>query len=236
MPIRTLVLSLLLFSTPFLSAQPRPKSEPSALRVEGETLVVVTKLPFDIVLTAPADFVNWRVPSTWKFDEGDNRITVTSAPQGTGTVVAQTLTVDIKDNKLIKTKATHTLVVNVGKGTPPVPPDPPDPPLPPIPVAKAWVVVIEETQEAQATRRTYYADPTLNAYVKAKGWKMRVADKDVKDPTGQPPKDLAPYLKMSQGKALPWLYVVSSDGIVRANQALPPTAAELTALLRKIGG
>ncbi len=236
MPIKMLVLSLLLFSTPILSAQPRPKSEPSALHVEGEVLVVVTKLPFDVVGPEGADLYFWRMPPGWTGTEAANRLTVSAAPQGTAVVALQTLKVDWDAKKTVS-KA-YALKVNVGQATPPVPPDPkpPDPPLPPIPVAKAWVVVIEETQEAQATRRTYYADPALNAYVKSKGWKMRVADKDVKDPSGQPPKDLAPYLKMSQGKALPWLYVVSSDGIVRANQALPPTAAELTALLRKIGG
>jgi hypothetical protein len=63
-----------------------------------------------------------------------------------------------------------------------------------------------------------------------------VVDKDVRDANNQQPKDLAPYLRLASGKALPYVFVVDSAGTVRAEQALPATAAELTALLRRIGG
>jgi hypothetical protein len=120
---------------------------------------------------------------------------------------------------------------------PPVPPDPgPGPTPPPVPPAKAWLVVIEETAEAKSNRGAYYSDPGLLGYLKGKGWKARIADKDAKDPAGNPPRDLAPYLRLAAGQSLPRAFVVDQAGTVRYAGALPATPAEMLAILRRIGG
>lgn len=124
-------------------------------------------------------------------------------------------------------------VVVVGEA----PPTPPPPPPPPPPVAKTcWVVVVEETADAAATRGTYFADKNLRAYLTARQWHWRAADKDVVDRTGRPPADLKPYLDMAKGKALPLYWVVDEAGRVRSSGPLPATPADLLQALKSIGG
>lgn len=118
---------------------------------------------------------------------------------------------------------------------PPVPPVPP-PPVPPAPITRAWVVVIEESAEASADRGRWLADKGIRDYLTAKGWKLRVADKDVKDGSGNTPKDLQPYISRASGKKLPQIFVVDQDGKVRHEGDLPTSTADLLAVLKKIGG
>lgn len=130
-----------------------------------------------------------------------------------------------------------TCRVVVGGGGPIPNPGPgPNPGPNPNPPAKAWLVVIEETREATAERGAWLSNPEIAAYLKAKGWRHRVADRDVLDPQGKPPADLAPYLERAKGKSLPQVYLVDQDGVVRIDGPLPATPAELVALLRKVGG
>ena len=126
---------------------------------------------------------------------------------------------------------------------PPVPPGPgpgpgPNPPVPPTPVARAWVLVIEETAEATARRGSFYGNRELVDYVKAKGWRIRPTDKDARDRNNQTPSDIKPYLDLvtKSGLRLPYTWVVAQDGTVRHQGELPSSPGELLAILRRIGG
>ncbi len=129
-------------------------------------------------------------------------------------------------------------ICTVVVGEPPAPePGPAPGPTPqPSPLARAWVVVIEETSESAASRGAFWADRDLVAYVKAKGWKVRVADKDARDARGQVPADLAPYIARAKTRTLPHLMVVDPEGNPVAEGTLPASAAELLVALKKIGG
>lgn len=221
----TVLLALVL--VPAVPATPPPKAKAApGLIIEGETAVVVRRVPFDVVAPAGGKLYFWRLPAGWKADAPlvAARITVTEAPAGMGTVAVDAVSADF-------TVASYSLAVSIGAV---VPPGPSPAPLPPI--AKAWVVVIEETAEAAAGRGAYLADRPLGDYVRAKGWKVRLADKDVRDASGQPPRDLAPYLAQAAGKALPLYWVVDAAGTVRGHGPLPATPAAFLATLRAIGG
>jgi hypothetical protein len=209
------------------------------VQVERQVIVkvdVLTVSAFPFAVTASAGqgaIYFWSYPpGVVAVDQGE-RLEVKSAPKGELLISVKALVVDWDQKKFTTRLGSVTVVVGESGVTPPVPPDPIKPPAP---LAKAWVVVIEETADATAKRGAYFRDPALTAFVQAKGWKVRVADKDVRDAAGQQPADLAPYLKAAQGKTLPWLFVVGSDGAVAFQGGLPPTPAELVALLRKLGG
>ena len=102
---------------------------------------------------------------------------------------------------------------------------------------KFSMVVIEETTDAANNRGQFFADKELQAYLAAKlTSKARIADKDVVDATGQPPKDLLPYLTRAKGKTLPQVYLIAPDGTVLMEGDLPKTPGELLAVLKKVGG
>lgn len=125
-----------------------------------------------------------------------------------------------------------------GARPPPEPiPDPKPDPKPAPYVGKFSMVVIEETEMAANNRGAFFADKELRDYLATKlNGKPRIADKDVVDSTGQPPKDLAPYLNHAKGKGLPQLYLIAPDGAVLYEGNLPKTPAELIALVKKVGG
>lgn len=130
-----------------------------------------------------------------------------------------------------------TLDVTAGEGPRPPPIDDDAKPKPGPFSGKFSMIVIEETTDAANNRGQFFADKDLQAYLAAKlVGKARIADKDVVDATGQPPKDLVPYLNRAKGKALPQVYLVAPDGTVLMEGDLPKTPAELLAALRKVGG
>ena len=120
----------------------------------------------------------------------------------------------------------------------PIPAPKPQPKPDPTPyVGKFSMVVIEETEMAANNRGSFFADKELHAYLATRlVGKPRIADKDVVDSTGQPPKDLAPYLNHAKGKGLPQLYLIAPDGAVLYEGNLPKTPAELIATVKKVGG
>lgn len=131
----------------------------------------------------------------------------------------------------------RTIDVEAGEGPRP-PPDPiPDPKPTPKPyTGKFSMVVIEETTDAANNRGQFFADRELQDYLAAKlTGKARIADKDVVDASGNPPKDLVPYLDRAKGKTLPQVYLVAPDGTVLMEGDLPKTPKELLAVLRKVG-
>lgn len=113
-------------------------------------------------------------------------------------------------------------------------PDPKPDPLPPI--AKAWVVVVEETTEAANNRGKYFQSPDLHQFFRSKQWSYRVADKDVQGIGGSPPRDLKPWLDRASGKKLPWMFVIDAQGVEYFSGPVPNTPQGLLAELKRIGG
>ncbi len=135
-------------------------------------------------------------------------------------------------------EAVKLAVITLNVGGAPQPQPKPFPQPEPSPFVGKWrFVVIEETEQAANNRGQYFTDADLLAYVKAKCVAApRIADQDVKDSTGKPPKDLEPYLSRAKGKKLPQLYVISDAGKVLFEGDLPETPAKLLQQLRFIGG
>ena len=220
------------------------------LAVKGKTVTVVTALPFDVVLSSPADLASWRVPSSWKYEEGDGKITVTSAPDGTATVGVTTLVVEFKDGKLVKTKASHSLEVSIGTlPTPtPTPPDPPKPtpPLPPVPIIGplSVLIVFESGKVYPAKQHSAMFGVKVRDYLKAKcatdphvppggdGKAYRVWDKDV-DPSAAG-KLWVDMMARPRRSELPWITL--TNGRDWFDGPLPADVEQTLALLRKYGG
>lgn len=161
--------------------------------------------------------------------------------KGDGLVTVQALVVE---NGQIKVVADVVIYVTGNLPVPPVPPtpNPPNPnppnPTPPVPVTpqKLFVVIIEETADAVANRGAMLADKDLNARMKDKGHKWRIADKDVVDSEGKPPADLVRFLEASKGKNLPQLFLVDEKGKTLKQLDLPKTASGLLEEIKKVGG
>ena len=101
------------------------------LQIEGETTIVVKKLPFTI--TAPTGYrsYRWTHPSSVKSKKNKNVITITSAPPGEITVEVAAFKINDRKDDIDEIEGAITFSV----GTAPVPPPPgPDPePWPPEP-------------------------------------------------------------------------------------------------------
>lgn len=126
---RTALLSLAL--TTLLNTQAPltvRKADPPALKIEGETLVIVTKVPFKVVAPEGFKLYSWSLPSAWKSDVKNSltiksTATITEAPEGSSTVSVTAIDKDFGVSEF-------SLQVNVGKASPPTPPVPPvDDPL-----------------------------------------------------------------------------------------------------------
>jgi len=134
----------------------------------------------------------------------------------------------------------HCLIEVTEGPAPPVPPDPPPPPPPqpdpPKPVGPLYVIVIEETADAVATRGAYAAHTALRDRIKAKGHHWRIADKDVKDASGSTPAGWRPWVKRAEGKTLPYLLLVTEEGVTIHEGKLPDAPADLVKLLEAKGG
>lgn len=207
------------------------------LAISGETKVVPYKLVRLEAKGAPAGAaVLWDV---YPEDVADvlelpgGRLVLTAPP---GKYRVKCRTVSVKDGAVSVETARAVVEVTGGAPEPPPGPGPAPGPGPLPPITKAWVVVVEETSEARAERGAFYADRDLVGYLKTKAWKLRVTDKDARDAAGNVPADLAPYLRQAEGKPLPQVWVVDQAGTVRHQGALPASAADLVAVLRKVGG
>lgn len=99
-----------------------------------------------------------------------------------------------------------------------------------------WLVVIEETAERTPSQAALLGDAELSGYVRCKGWRVRVADRDAKDAEGRVPRDLAGYIERAKGKRLPYLILVDASGKARHEGTMPASAAEVLATLKKAGG
>lgn len=231
----TLFLSAALWGLAEIKAGDAPpakavKSVP--LVVEGDTVTVVKSYPFIVTAAPGAHFYVWSVPEGFTVTKAQNVLKVQTGPKsGTFKFNVTSAKIDF-DNKNV---ATDEGEINVVIGAP-TPPKPPDPPGPVNPVVKGWVVIIEETVDLAESRGRLFANADLSAYLNAKKWSLRTADKDARDSEGNVPKDLKPFIDRATGKGYPQLYVVDQDGGVRHEGALPKEPADILAILKKIGG
>lgn len=166
------------------------------------------------------------------------------------TYTVTALIVDFDNKKVIKLKQAVRFLDTPGPTPPPPGPGPsptPDPPAPtpptpptppPAPVAgpAKFVVVIEESATAAATRGELYSDKALIDYYAAQGIKARRVDKDVVDAAGKPPADVARFLDDAKGKPLPRVYLVGGDGKQLYAGNLHDDPADLLKLLQQHAG
>lgn len=119
-------------------------------------------------------------------------------------------------------------------------PQPEPKPTPVVPAGKRFILIIEETGDAVASRGIIFADPALSARTKEQGHKWRVVDKDNKTATGSTPADLEPYFKEAAGKKLPRMYVVAPDGtptyVGDAPNDPATVAGQMLDIIKKAGG
>lgn len=127
------------------------------------------------------------------------------------------------------------IVVDVPGPAPDPKPDP-NPDVQPVTPAKLWVVIIEETSEAASNRGAMLSDAKLIDRMNTKQHRFRVVDKDVVGTDGRPPADIARFLTASKGKSLPQLFLVDEKGHPRFSGDMPKSAADLLALITKVGG
>lgn len=105
---------------------------PGQVKVEGETRVVVTKVPFTLTcVNEHATLFQWDLPPGWRGKRKGRKITVTQAPDGVGEVtVTATRIIVNKDYSTQAVEDDHSLVVEVRTGAAPPAPKPPAPPGP----------------------------------------------------------------------------------------------------------
>ena len=124
-----------------------------------------------------------------------------------------------------------TVALDVGAGKGPQPPPNPDVDPAPVPADLWGMVIVEETSDAVAGRAALLGDKDLAAFLKAKGLRWRVVDKDVVGRDGTTPADVKAWVDDAKGKPLPQLYLVGKDGAKVYGGPCPKTAAELVKLI-----
>lgn len=238
---RTLLTVLFTVASVLCSAQ----NADAQIKITGTTQVPANKL---VRLKAeglpPLAGITWDV---FPFDAQADIATTTEeilefvAPPGTYIVQANTFTGG-GEEKIVakKTRITVTIggVLPVPPGPTPIPVPPGPTPVPPgpTPITKAWLVIVEETEDASNNRGALMTDKDLVSYLQTKKWKVRITDKDVVDANGKVPTDLAPYITRAKSKGLPYHCVVDQDGKIRSEGTVPDSADDFLAILKKVGG
>lgn len=220
------------------------------LTVDGEVMIVVTKLPFKVIAPEFADLYFWRLPSTWDGVDDKGILVVTKAPEGKGTVSLQTLVTDWEKKQNV-TKS-YSLAINVGKVKPgpidpidpidPVDPIDPKPKPAPIPVDGYVVLIVEETGQRgklPASQLLILFDKRVRTYLDAtctkdfggtntKAW--RIWDKDID--TSKLHKHWKDAMSRSR-TSLPWILISHGAKSKGFEGPLPNTVDETLTLLRR---
>lgn len=217
---------------------PTPAPKPLHLKIDGETKVGAYKIVRLTAIDADPDAaIIWDVypEDEVSFDERPDNVLAFVAPPGVYKVKLRT----IKGSKATTARATVTIEGAVPPV--PIPPSPgpgpgPNPGPQPGPVVGGplWVVIVEETADAVATRGTLFRDKALSELMKAKGHKFRVVDKDVLDPNGKVPADVERFIK--SGFPLPHMFLVNRDGVIVFHNIATMDAGYVHAALKNLGG
>lgn len=166
-------------------------------------------------------------------EEVGDRLLLTGPP---GTYKVKLRVVRMIAGKAIVETARVTIVLGVPRPQPRPDPPKPDPPRPTPAGGPLWVILVEETAEASATRGKLLGDVALAKRIKDKGHHWRVVDQDAKNRDGNPPADLKPWIERAKKAGLPRLFLVTEKGRIVDEGPAPKTAKELVDLLEKAGG
>lgn len=206
-----------------------------AIYVEGRTQTVIKEVPFWVKVKNPENApVFWSTPSGVTCVEKPEGMHVSSCPNGVHKFFAKVLRADWENKKYLPPLFLEIeVVVQVGDDPNPDPPKP-NPPVPPE-SGKVWIIVIEETKDASASRGVLMTEKSLSDYVKSKGHTVIVADKDIVDKSGETPKSLHPYIVYAKAEGLPMAFFVNESGDVLYKGSVPETPAKFLDLLKKVG-
>lgn len=222
---------------------PRPGPDAPLRLAADQLLVIEADIPV-IVLASPAGLVSvgeeaGPVRVRGRFVDGVGTETRTYKGKQVFTVEAvKTGRVELLVVPLGLKSAADVVrrTVDVDAGTGPQPPPKPEPQPGPVAEGKRYILLVEETADANASRGKLFTDATLFQRIKDRGHIWRAADKDVRDAAGNVPADLKPYLDRAAGKKLPQVFIVAPDGTVLIQAECPADAATLLELLKRAGG
>jgi hypothetical protein len=230
----------------------------SALTIEGDFVLLVSRLPFKVICPEKADLYFWNYPPNWKVSASRGELTVTGASEGSTTVSVQTLRIagfNTETKEVIKEIKEFSVLVSIGKApgpTPPGPPDPPEPPGPtppptpsvvPIPGAGFRALIVYESSEVgklPAKQSTILYSKAIRTYLNEKaaagpgGWKeWRIYDKDID--TSNESKTWQDAMKRPRA-SLPWIVLSNGDKKIGYEGPLPNDVPATLELMKKYGG
>src|SRR5262245_14466825 len=256
-----LALSLMFSSLVLLAVQPSPPhlsltspvlagakvvKSANGLIVEGETITVVTKLPFKVIAPSEGKFWMWHMPPLWTASAKNGWLTtspvlqVTKAPDGQGEVACQIVG---KDDKL----SDYVIKINIGTGETPKPPEPkppepkpPEPMPPPLTGPLTVLIVYESAATMTAAQNAIIYGKKVRDALKLKcavdataadKKAYRIWDKDIDaSRVGKPWTDLMARPRST----LPWVIMTVGANIVFEGP-LPTTPDAMVGLLNKFG-
>lgn len=127
-------------------------------------------------------------------------------------------------------------VATLVQPTPDPGPNPnPNPNPTPLPQGPFTVIWIEESADRTPDQAKAITDSVIRETLKKAGWKLRVADVDVVDESGNTPEDLAPMVEAAKRLGVPRVFVIDAKGAEVFNGKAPQNRDEFIALLRRFG-
>ena len=235
--------SLFLILALCASASAQKKSIP--LVIDGDTQVVVKKLPFKITAAPGNDVYVWSFPDTVSAEEvSDGVLLITKAPKGTFRVSVVGMKVDFETKKVLKDRGVIEVVVGVAPGPTPDPdPPPPDPdPQPnpaPIPEVGFRVLIVEDPKarvKLPAEQLEVLFDKSVRDYLNSKC--VQDADGKTKSwriwPDRVDASKQAEYWQKAMKRkrdSLPWIVVSNSKSGYEG--PLPKDVASTLELIKK---
>lgn len=234
-------------------------SSPSSLFIEGDTVIVVKNLPFNVVCPVKgADFYFWQIPPGWVTVKDGHKLTVTKASEGSYAVGVSGLKLDLESKPIKKEVFDLSISFSIGKLSDPTPSPNPDPvpvdptPKPPSPTPKIngipvggmrVLMVYESSKNLPSSQQAVLDGKKVRDYLNSKcaagddGLKQyRIWDKDILEnvPESQLTK-IAKHWKVLMSRpreSVPWIYVQSPKGTFYEGP-LPTNPEQAIALLRK---
>lgn len=198
-----------------------------SLYIDGEVIVLVTKVPFKVICPETAHEYYWTVPSNWKTNHSllSKDVEVLAAPEGVGKILLIAKTIDWKAQKI--NYKTYVLEINVGKQPlPPIPPGP-IPPIPPSPDELTKALSEAYSKDTDANKAKFKTD-LASVYRIA-------ADKLVSNPSMKTVKDIDAVIRATAQDAIGFLSIPNTRNAVGkwvSNQLPIAVATPLDDVLR----